>query len=332
MKDNILLTIIIPVYNVEKYIRKTLDSIYNQKFPHDELEVVVVNDGTPDNSMNIVSEYDRAHDNLHVINQNNKGLSGARNTGLEAAHGKYVWFVDSDDWLDNECLDKILNLLRSATEDVFVFRIKEYDEDGNLLLERTNSYASVHKCSGKECLQNEQFDRTPVQIYIFKHEFLLTNCLNFVEGLIHEDIEFSPRMLIAAKTVVFVPVFSYCYLRRTSGNITSRQTLSQQRLRSMIIIVDRFGDLAKQSKDEEIRNIVHKYQAGIVLGIYYRATKEMIINNAEGIMDRVYIRKCKRIVFRGLRYETKLRHIMRQVLFLISVKLYHRTMVSMYMK
>lgn len=332
MKDKILLTIVIPVYKVEKYIQKTLDSIYNQCFLQDELEVVVVNDGTPDNSMSIVSEYKGAHENLQIINQENKGLSGARNTGLRAAHGKYIWFVDSDDWLENGCLVNILNLLRKATDDVYVFRIKEYDEEGNLILERSNDFSLEHKCVGKECILNERFDCTPVQIYIFNHEFLIVNNLNFVEGLVHEDIEFAPRMLIAAKTVVFVPIFSYCYLRRTSGNITSNQTLSQHRLKSMIFIMERFGNLAKQTDDKEEKEIYIKCQVGIVLGIYYRATEEMIKNNAEGIMDGDYIKKCKCIVFHGLRYDNNLRHIMRKVLFLLSVKLYHRTMVRMYLK
>lgn len=331
MNNNTLLTIIIPVYNVEKYIKKTLDSIFEQPFSHDEVEIIVVNDGTPDKSMLIVEEFGREYNNLHIINQQNMGLSGARNTGLKAAQGKYIWFVDSDDWLEKGCLINILNLLRTATEDVFVFRIKEYDENGNVILERSHPYEYEYKCRGIKCIQNERFDCTPVQIYILKNDFLRANKLSFVEGLVHEDIEFAPRMLIAAETVVFSRFFSYCYLRRTSGNITSDISLSPQRLKSMIFLVDRFEYLANQTNNQEEKEVYFKRQTSVVLGVYYRATEQMMGNNAEGIMDRKYIKRCKRIVSRNLRHEKNFHHIVRQILFLISVKLYHRIMVQKFM-
>ena len=332
MKEKTLLTIIIPVYNVEKYIKKTLDSIFDQFFPQDEVEIIVVNDGTPDNSMQIVEEFGKKHNNLHIINQQNKGLSGARNTGLKAAQGNYIWFVDSDDWLEKGSLINILNLLRTATEDVFIFRIKEYDEKGNVIFERSHPYEYEYRCSGIKCIKNEQFDCTPVQIYIIKNAFLRANKLSFVEGLIHEDIEFAPRMLIAAKTVVFAQLFSYCYLRRTSGNITSDISLSPQRLKSLVFLVDRFENLANQTNNQEEKEIYFKRQTSVVLGVYYRATEQMMSNNAEGIMDRNYIKKCKSIVLRNLRHEKNLNHIVRQMLFLLSVRLYHRIMVQRFMK
>ncbi|SHF95500.1 Glycosyl transferase family 2 [Bacteroides faecichinchillae] len=327
-----LLSIIIPVYNVEKYIRKTLDSIYSQSFLYEDLEVIVVNDGTPDHSMKIVAEFDKVCSNFHVINQKNKGLSGARNTGLLAAQGKYIWFVDSDDWLEDGCVDKILHLLKSATEDVFVFRIREYDEEGRIIIERRHPYPDGYHCTGKECMLNEKFINTPVQIYVLRRKFLLDNKLDFVEGLIHEDMEFVPRMMIFAQSVVFQPIFSYCYLRRVSGNITSDKTLNPKRLKSLLYIVDRFERLAKHSDDEKARRIFVKHQAGIVLGIYYRVTDDMMENNAEGIMNREYITSCKLIVMHCLRYERNLRHILRDILFLLSVKQYHRIMVRKFMK
>ena len=91
-----ILSIIIPVYKVEKYVRKTLESVFSENFSDNEVEVIVVNDGTPDRSMDIVNEF-VSHKSLRIINQENQGLSGARNTGIKAAKGKYVWFVDSDD-------------------------------------------------------------------------------------------------------------------------------------------------------------------------------------------------------------------------------------------
>ena len=91
----LLLSIIIPVYNVEAYIGKLLQSIFSQDT--EGVEIIVVNDGTPDDSMNVVQGFVPVHANLHIVNQPNRGLSEARNTGLKHAQGKYVWFVDGDD-------------------------------------------------------------------------------------------------------------------------------------------------------------------------------------------------------------------------------------------
>ena len=95
-----ILSIIIPVYNVEKYVEKCIRSCENQDIPKENYEVIVVNDGSPDGSLAIVERLANEFSNIKVINQENKGLSMARNTGLEAAKGEYVWFVDSDDWIE----------------------------------------------------------------------------------------------------------------------------------------------------------------------------------------------------------------------------------------
>ncbi len=102
------LSIIIPVYKVEKYIRDTLQSIYRQQYDENLFEVIVINDGTPDDSMRIVAEFTNKHANLHIINQKNQGLSCARNAGLKIAQGEYVWFVDSDDTVTEESIVQVL--------------------------------------------------------------------------------------------------------------------------------------------------------------------------------------------------------------------------------
>ena len=106
------LSIIIPVYKVEKYIARCLDSIFNQKVDDSLIEVIVVNDGTPDNSMQIVNSYVAMHRNLTIINQENQGLSVARNVGLAKATGDYVWFVDSDDWLVEDAFSILFGYMK----------------------------------------------------------------------------------------------------------------------------------------------------------------------------------------------------------------------------
>ena len=99
-----MLSIIVPVYNVERYVGRCLESIFASGAEKNaNVEVIVVNDGTPDDSMTIVDEFASKHSNLFIINQENAGPGAARNAGLRIARGKYVWFVDSDDYVSNRC-------------------------------------------------------------------------------------------------------------------------------------------------------------------------------------------------------------------------------------
>ena len=97
------LSIIIPMYNVEPYIEKCLLSCLNQNIPHADYEIIVVNDGSPDGSLGIARRIASTVDNMLIVSQENGGLSAARNKGLSYAKGEYVWFVDSDDWIEENC-------------------------------------------------------------------------------------------------------------------------------------------------------------------------------------------------------------------------------------
>ena len=102
------LSIIVPVYNVEKYIRLCMESIFKQGLDENDYEVIIVNDGTPDKSMEMITDIIVAHQNIHVINQENQGLSVARNNGIAAAKGEYIQFLDSDDLLIDNSLPYLI--------------------------------------------------------------------------------------------------------------------------------------------------------------------------------------------------------------------------------
>lgn len=124
----ILLSIIIPVYKVEKYIEKCLNSIFSNNINLSLCEVIVVNDGTPDNSMSIVDAYGAKYSNLKVINQANQGLSMARNNGIAMAKGQYVWCVDSDDWISHDCLNLIIRHISESNSDMFAVGLMSVEE------------------------------------------------------------------------------------------------------------------------------------------------------------------------------------------------------------
>lgn len=218
-----LLSIIIPVYNVERYIRDTLGSIFSQGFSEDEFEVVCVNDGTPDNSMLIVNEFAVNHANLRIINQENQGLSCARNAGLDVARGDYVWFVDSDDTVTPGSLDMVRDAVSGGQADVIGFDMVRMDEaTGAQSLERiaTRSSTRYGEVMPGTFFYNK-IQTCPAQRFVFQRGFLEESGLRFFPGIYYEDAELMVRVLCTVRRMRLVAAAPYCYLVRSSGSIMS---------------------------------------------------------------------------------------------------------------
>ena len=168
------LSIIVPFYGVEKYIGQCLESLFSQDLPADEYEVICVNDCSPDNSEQIVLDYQSRHDNLVLIRHEvNKKLGAARNTGLKAAKGEYVWFVDSDDYVQENCLRKIVEVCESNDLDVFHWSIK--DNHNNWL----KQFEESNVTTGIDDLLSGSRDMTFPWNRVYKREFLLEHDLWF---------------------------------------------------------------------------------------------------------------------------------------------------------
>lgn len=213
------LSIIIPVYNVEQYIGRCLQSCLSQ--PHvtpEEYELVIVNDGTKDSSMAIVEEMTRGCTNVTIINQQNQGLSMARNAGLKAAQGEYVWFIDSDDWIEDNCLHGIIERLERTKVDVLQLQYKNvYNDD----IPSDEHYSTIKGIgnSKKWMVENTYF--TAVQFMIYRREFLLQNNLQFYPGIYHEDSEFKPKVVYLAATCASYDKVVYNYFKGNANSITA---------------------------------------------------------------------------------------------------------------
>lgn len=220
-----ILSIIIPVYKVEKYVRQTLESIYNQLHDESEFEVVVVDNGTPDNSMTIVKDYSAKHQNLHIATiKINKGLSLGRNRGIEDAKGDYLWHVDSDDTIAQNSLRFVCDLLKTHREvDLFGFDIIKVREDNgeeqkSAIIPR-NKTAFYNKVVPADIVC--PFVQGPVQRFIFKREFVEKNHLYFYPEIQHEDMEYLPKAYYFARNVFISDTPIYRYLLRNTGSLTS---------------------------------------------------------------------------------------------------------------
>ena len=216
---NTVLSIIIPVYNVERYIGKCLDSIFlpeNEELP---FEVIVVDDGSPDSSMDIVDGYTSKYSNLKIVHQENQGLSCARNTGLLYAQGDYVWFVDSDDWLNDGALPQLMNILRDypGLEVLVAPGIWIY-EDGrrswtDMILE------DYRRMTGKELIDSS-VHCSPWH-FVISRQLIEGHQLRFIPHVLHEDGPWYLMTLYFAEYTLQISTPLYCYRQREGSIMAS---------------------------------------------------------------------------------------------------------------
>lgn len=206
------LTIVIPIYNVEKYIEKCLLSCLCQDIPASDYEIIVVNDGTKDRSLEIAERIAAEYSNIKIISQENQGLSAARNTGLAAAKGEYIWFIDSDDWIEENCLGQIIQALLKDEPDVLY--IGCCWTDGKNELKRILSYQKS-PLTGPEALKSGLFPMA--QQSIVKSSFMKNNNFKFYEGIYHEDSELTPRIHYKSSKISFLNRVVYFYFQNANS-------------------------------------------------------------------------------------------------------------------
>lgn len=208
------LSIIIPVYKVEKYVEKCLRSCAEQDISPDEYEIIVVNDGSPDKSLEIVERIAKEYHNIHIVSQENQGLSLARNKGLSLAKGDYIWFVDSDDWIEKNVLKKLIAHCIKNNLDILRFCFAKVI-NGKIV--RSSDYKDREKklIKGKDSLAI----RVNVMFSIYRRKFLLENNLSFYPKILSEDQEFTPRVWYMAQRVMFINDICYYYFLDNSDSI-----------------------------------------------------------------------------------------------------------------
>lgn len=206
MKD-IAISVIIPVYNTEKYVEETINSVLDNAFKN--YEIICVNDGSTDHSLNILNEYAGKYDHIKVVNQENKGLSAARNIGFRTAVGKYIYFLDSDDKISPDALGSLYECLEKNHLDVLYFSGASFYENEELK-EKFPAFMDSYlrkgiyekTCKGLELLSQlqQQSDYShSACLQIIRRQFLIENEIKFPEGIMHEDNLFSFKVIFSAE-------------------------------------------------------------------------------------------------------------------------------------
>lgn len=267
-------SIVVPVYGVEKYVGRCFDSVAAQTYPN--LECVFVDDRGPDASMDVLRERIAAYrGNVRfrvVRHERNRGLSAARNTGADAATGEYVWFVDSDDFISDDAVADIFGKIEAARPDVISFNYAHFmdGDDFSGRLVRVPAYDDVGGILDAICVSHHE--NWGAQFRIFKKDFLERENLRFTEGLIHEDVDFLMDVLrTGTRSVMTDNHCVYFYRGNRAGSIMA-SGFPEKRMRSLFLLAEKSYGFA-QARDAHFR-------------IYVEVFREMLFSILNGCASR----------------------------------------------
>lgn len=287
----IRLSIVVPIYNVAKYLPKCLDSLLDQDIPLTEYEIILVDDGSTDGSEGIADQYSAIHSNISVIHQLNKGLSAARNVGLKIACGEYIQFVDSDDYLEPNVLKKLVEKMDNDHLDVLRFDYLNINEDYEVFQPNKDYKPFVDFrdkiCSGTIFLNERLGYACYAWQFMIKGELLVKGDVLFKEGIYFEDSEWAPRMLSQACRVTSIDTIVYNYLMR-QGSITTAATAEKKKK----VLEDKFGLIEELLKQFESARDVSWYHGMIafttlsilsLISLDYYTERRGLVNRLESL-------------------------------------------------
>lgn len=288
---------IVPVYNTEKYLKKCLDSLVNQTYK--DFEIIVVNDGSTDKSSSIISKYQKKYKNIIVIDKENEGLSMARNRGVQKSSGKYIIFVDSDDYVSNKLLEEVdkkiddSDILRFqiATEDEEYTKINEYHEEG---FESMCGYDAFKYLSSYHFVE-------PAWCYVIRKNYYIENKFSFKKGVYHEDFGLIPYVIYKARKVKSIDFIGYYYIQR-NGSIMNNSDYKKT-VKKAFDMLEQYKTMRLFAKNINRKNNLDDYFLSYI-------SNSVIVKARELKKDekKVYINELKKLnVFDGVLVNARIR-------------------------
>lgn len=310
MKE-INVSVIIPVYNVENYIEECIKSLLKQSLK--EIEFIFVDDGSNDNSVNIIKKY--KDERIILLSKENGGQSSARNLGLNKSRGQFIAFVDSDDFLIvDSCYEEMYKLAKKNESDIICGNGIQYFENGEKKeLFRNKSEFYSRTLDSREYLyvfRKNKSMHSVVWLNLYKREFIMNNKLFFKEGYLHEDELFIGEVFLRANTVSIYPVNFYGYRIRQNSTITSNSNIEKRRNDLQFICKELFK-IYNTISDKKLKKELMKHLSGLILTLvlvygennidfklrcvllkYSNGIKSKVVNMCVSICPRLY-RKIK---------------------------------------
>jgi glycosyltransferase involved in cell wall biosynthesis len=249
------LSVIIPAYNAEKYLTRCVESCEKQDMPHNEYEIIIVNDGSVDGTLNVANKLADDYDNIKIFSQENQGTAAARNVGMSKANGDYLWFVDADDYVEINSLAKIYKgILDIDFPDVFIVKIR-IESNGENIIKSYNEIDNFES-TGRDVVLSG-FKPATVCILICKLSFLKTKDLTFKKEIYLEDGEFSLRCMTLANKVFFSDIIAYVYEKHDgSKTVNDSYKAVYNKFWGNIPLVLSWKDFANSLDDEKLKKII----------------------------------------------------------------------------
>lgn len=268
MKKDVSISIIIPAYNIERYIRRCLESVAVQDYGH--FEVIVINDGSTDGTERIIKEFISDKPNFILKSQDNMGLSGARNTGIDLCTNEYIMFLDGDDELGRGALSEMAYEIESNKLDAVFFDAVYLNEDGKIIPDISASYnrPDVSACvqSGEE-LFTELMKKHRMLVcacfYAFKRDILDGIKLRFYPGIIHEDCLFTPWLMFACNRVKHLNRLFYRYYNNSNSIMTSKNDHKEAENYGIVV-----NELVKKYRTDHLAHSTKRYYREYCISMY----------------------------------------------------------------
>ena len=274
-------SVIVPVYNVENYLEKCLDSLVNQTLK--DIEIIIINDGSPDNSQKIIDKYAKKYKNIVSINDTNHGQGHARNEGIKIASSKYIMFVDSDDWLELDAIEKMYQIIEKENSDVVVADINK------IINNQTQYFKNYHNYSEQDNINLMLSHPGPVA-KLYKKDIFLKNDIHFLENVYYEDLAMAPILSLYVKKIRYINQPVYNYLIRE--NSTMKQKTYNKKIDDIFIVVNHIEEEFKKrfkgqyQKELEYINIEHLLYSAALRYLDFPIYKEKISKIIEIIKNK----------------------------------------------
>lgn len=295
---------IVPVYNTSKYLKKCLDSLVKQTFK--DFEIIIVNDGSTDNSSNIISKYQDTYKNIKVVNQKNEGLSMARNNGVKEANGEYLIFIDSDDYVEKNLLKEVDKEIKDV--EVLRYQVISEDEDGSNKIDfNEEGFDMVNGYQAFKYLSNYHFVE-PAWCYVFKKDYYVNNKFSFKKDVYHEDFGLIPYVIYKARKVKSISYLGYHYIQR-DGSIMNNNDY-RKTVKKAFDMLEQYKTLRLFAKNINRKNNMDDYYLSYISNCVIVKTRELKKDER-----KVYVHELKKLnVFDGVLVDTGVRRLKKKIM------------------
>lgn len=253
-----VLSFIVPLYNSARWLEKCILSILNQNIPESEMEIICVNDGSPDNSSDIAREIGKKHPSIIVLDQENQGPSGARNTGMQAATGKYLVFVDPDDYVEPNVYGRLVQQMEDEQLDMLRFNYQIVDESYQQIekypFEKAFDY-TPKLMNGAEFLATRLDIACNIWRYIYRREIITKNEIWCFTGDYYDDTPWLPLVLLKAERMNVCNMVVYDYLVRDDSLVkTKNPKMMKRKTDGFVLLLQYLEEELKVIKSKKIRD------------------------------------------------------------------------------